>query len=135
MGLSSAGANYQRMMATIFEDTNDKFTNCYLDDLIVFSKVLESHLKHLEIVFNKFRDDGLKLKLSKCHFAKKEVEYLGHLVSEEGVKSNKNKIVAVKEYPRPESVSALRAVLGFFRIIDDSLRICSNRTSTNEAYS
>ncbi len=114
MGLSSAGASYQRMMATIFEDTNDKFTNCYLDDLIVFSKDLESHLKHLEIVFNKFRNEGLKLKLSKCHFAKKEVEYLGHLVSEEGVKPNNNKIVAVKEYPRPKSVSELRAVLGLF---------------------
>ena len=114
MGLSSAGASYQRMMTTIFEDTNDEFTNCYLDDLIVFSKNFETHLKHLEIVFNKFRDEGLKLKLSKCHFAKKEVEYLGHLVSESGVKPNNNKIVAVKEYPRPKSVRELRAVLGLF---------------------
>jgi Reverse transcriptase (RNA-dependent DNA polymerase) len=85
-GISASPATYQRMMKTIFEDTNDKFTNVYLDDVVVFSKDFKSHLEHLEIVFNKFREEGLKLKLSKCHFAKKEAEYLGHVVSAEGVR-------------------------------------------------
>jgi transposase InsO family protein len=114
MGLSSAPASYQRMMNTIFEDTNYKYTNCYLDDLVVFSKDFETHLEHLENVFNKFREEGLKLKLSKCHFAKEEVEYLGHVVSHRGVKPNSNKIAAVKDYPRPKSVGEMRALLGLF---------------------
>jgi hypothetical protein len=98
------------MMKTIFEDTNDKFTNVYLDDVVVFSKDFKSHLEHLEIVFNKFREEGLKLKLSKCHFAKKEVEYLGHVVSAEGVRPNANNIAAVRNYPRPKTVAELRTL-------------------------
>ena len=100
------------MMNTIYEDTNYRFTNVYLDDVVVFSKDFQSHLEHLEIVFNKFREEGLKLKLSKCHFAKREVEYLGHVVSVEGVHPNSNKIAAVRNYPRPKTVAELRTLLG-----------------------
>ena len=66
-----------------------------MDDLLVFSESEEEHLKHLKIIFEKFRNADLKLKLSKCQFWKKEIEYLGHLVSQEGIKVMPDKINTV----------------------------------------
>ena len=66
-----------------------------MDDLLVFSESEEEHLKHLKFIFEKFRNADLKLKLSKCQFWKKEIEYLGHLVSQEGIKVMPDKINTV----------------------------------------
>ena len=57
----------------------------YLVDIIIFSKNEEGHLKHIEIIFQKLKEAGLKLKESKCDFFKKEIHYLGHLISDKGI--------------------------------------------------
>ena len=57
----------------------------YLDDIIIFSHNEKEHLKHIEIIFQKLKAAGLKLKESKCDFFKKEIHYLGHLISDEGI--------------------------------------------------
>ena len=57
----------------------------YLDDIIIFSKTEEEHLEHLEIIFSQVHEAGLKLKLQKCSFFKKHIQYLGHLISHEGI--------------------------------------------------
>ena len=61
------------------------FTLAYLDDIIIFSETAEQHLKHIQIVFAKLREANLKLKKSKCSFFKKEIHYLGHLLTTDGV--------------------------------------------------
>ena len=58
------------------------FAMAYLDDIIIFSKNEEEHLKHIEIIFQKLKEAGLKLKESKCDFFKREIHYLGHLISD-----------------------------------------------------
>ena len=65
--------------AMVLQDCRD-FAMAYLDDIIIFSRTLEEHLKHIEIIFQKLKAAGLKLKESKCDFFKSEIHYLGHLI-------------------------------------------------------
>ena len=85
----------------------------YLDDIIVFSRTPEEHIHRLRAVFQKLKAAGLKLKPSKCDFFKKEIKYLGHVVSEKGVSTNPDKIKAVTEWPQPITVTEVRSFLGF----------------------
>ena len=84
----------------------------YLDDIIVHGTSFEDHLKHLEMVLTKLGEAGLKLKPSKCHFAQQQVQYLGHLISKDGVAVDPSKVEAVTSYPQPTDVKELRGFLG-----------------------
>ena len=90
----------------------DSFCIVYIDDLLVFSESEEEHLRHLEIIFEKFRNADLKLKISKCQFWKKEIEYLGHLVSKEGIKVMLDKINTVLRIKPPSNVKEVKSALG-----------------------
>ena len=68
----------------VLQDCSE-FAMAYLDDIIIFSRNEHEHLKHIQIIFQKLIDAGLKLKESKCDFFKKEIHYLGHLISSEGI--------------------------------------------------
>eukprot|EP00064_Thunnus_orientalis_P013589 superscaffoldBa00002242_g13628 len=85
----------------------------YLDDIIVFSSSVGEHLSRLDLVLNHLRQEGLKVKLEKCSFFKKEVQYLGHHISEKGVSTDPGKISAVANWPHPTTISELRSFLGF----------------------
>ena len=111
-GLTNAPATFQRLMEKVLVDL--PFCFAYLDDVIIFSKTFEEHLKRLEEVFQRIVDYGLKLKPSKCHFLQQKVKYLGHIVSESGIEADPDKISAVKEWPIPTTVHELRQLLGFF---------------------
>lgn len=87
----------------------------YLDDIIIFSKTIQEHVSHLQEVFERLRNAGLKLKPEKCHFAKAELKYLGHVVSREGISPDPEKIDAVRSYPVPRNLKNLRAYLGLSR--------------------
>lgn len=84
----------------------------YLDDVLIFSHTLEDHLQHLGAVIERLRGAGLKLKPSKCHFIRKEVEYLGHVITPDGLKPNPGRVSAVKEYSAPSNVKEVRQFLG-----------------------
>jgi hypothetical protein len=113
MGLKNAPATWQRFMNHIFANLSYKECLLYLDDVIVFSSDnIEEHLNRLRHVFEKMRESNLKFKPTKCHFLKKEVEYLGHIVTQEGYKPNPNKIEIVKNYPQPKKAKDIRAFLG-----------------------
>jgi len=71
------------------------FVSVYLDDVLVFSKTLEGHLEHLRTVIERLAAAGLKLKPSKCHFIRQEVEYLGHIITPNGLKPNPQRVAAV----------------------------------------
>ncbi len=82
---------------------------CYLDDLIIVSKDLESHLHKLDLVFTKLEEAGLKAKLSKCDFLKSRIEFLDHVVDGEGIHTVDSKINAVKHFPTPQNVENVRS--------------------------
>ena len=84
----------------------------YLDDITIYSKTRKEHLKLLEEVFKRLRKAGLKVKPSKCHFMKQEVKLLGHKVSENGIKADKEKTEVVKEFPIPRTRKEVRSFLG-----------------------
>ena len=84
VGLAQAPAYFQQLISMVLQDCSD-FTMAYLDDIIIFSRNEKEHLKHIEIIFQKLKAAGLKLKESKCDFFKKEIHYLGHLISDEGI--------------------------------------------------
>ena len=111
-GLSNAPSSFQRLMECVLRGLHWKIALIYLDDVLVYSRTFEDHLQHLRLVFDRFRDAGLKLKPKKCHFGQKKVKYLGHVVSKEGVSPDPDKISAIKEYPVPRSIKDVRAFLG-----------------------
>lgn len=85
----------------------------YLDEVIIFSRTYEEHLKHLEEVLIQLVRAGLKHKPSKCHLLKPKVQYLEHIVSAEGVRPDPEKIRIVCDWPVPKTVKDVRSFLGF----------------------
>ena len=88
------------------------FAIAYLDDIIIFSKNEEEHLRHLEITFESLHEAGLKLKRSKCSFMKMHIEYLGHLISEKGIELMPDKLSAIKQMPAPRNPKEIKQFLG-----------------------
>ena len=112
-GATNAPATFQRLMHDCLGDLNMNWCIVYLDDIIIFSDTKEEHLKRLEEVFQKLITAGLKLKPSKCHFFREEIEYLGHVVSGKGISTNPRKVEAVAKWPTPKTVYDVRSFLGF----------------------
>ncbi len=111
-GLSNAPALFQRTMQTVLAGLQPQIALIYLDDILVHSATFEKHLKDLESVFQHFREYNLKLKPSKCHFAQRQVGYLGHVITAEGLRPDPSKVHAVNEYPTPVDVTSVRRFLG-----------------------
>ena len=111
--LCNAAATFQRLMECVLAGL--QWTTCllYLDDIMVFSPNFQVHLQPLEEVFTRIKTAGLKLNPSKCHLFQKQVEYLGHLVSAEGISTDPAKVKAVSDWPCPKSLRELRSFLGF----------------------
>ena len=84
----------------------------YIDDVIVFSATLDDHLQHLELVICRLVEAGLKLKPEKCHFARQEIEYLGHLVTPMGLKPATHHVQAVVGFTVPTNLKEVRQFLG-----------------------
>ena len=111
-GLTNAPATFQKLMNDILRPIKKQFALVYLDDVIIFSKTIEDHIKHIKYVFQLLRQEGLKIKLEKCAFLQKEVEYLGHIVTEDGIKPDPKKQQAIHNYPTPKNVDQVRSFLG-----------------------
>ena len=112
MGLTNAPATFQRLMNDIFRPYLDKFVLVYLDDILIYSKNLETHKEHLRIVLTALRQHKLYAKKSKCAFALPSIEFLGYIVSKDGISGNPSKVQAVLDVPAPKNVSELRSFLG-----------------------
>ena len=94
-------------------DINLRDCLIYLDDIIIFSDTFDTHLDRVEAVFERLDQHNVKLKASKCEFFKSQVTYLGHVVSEDGIKTDPEKIRVLKDWPVPKSVRDVRKFLGF----------------------
>ena len=103
--LTNAPATFQRLMETCLGDFNLQWCIIYLDDIVIFSKDLASHLERLEAVFWKLEKAGLKLKPSKYELFWWQLTYLGHVVSAQWVASDEGKINTIKHWPTPTNVT------------------------------
>ena len=111
-GLIGAPATFQRLMQHCFSDEVFNILLVFLDDIIVYSANIRKHLERLEQVFKRLRQHRLKLKASKCHFFKREVRYLGHVVSADGIQTDPDKISSVRDFEVPTTVKKLKSFLG-----------------------
>lgn len=84
----------------------------YLDDIIIFGSMIQQHNNNLAIVLQRLRELGLKIQPDKCEFLKPELEYLEHIITYEGIKSNPKKIKAVKEFKIPKNRTDVKSFLG-----------------------
>jgi transposase InsO family protein len=111
-GLCNAGATFQRLMDVLMMGLKYETCVVYLDDIVVFSSSLNQHVERLELVLQRLQNAGLKLKPEKCKLMRRAVDFLGHIVSADGVSVNPDKISAVVDWPIPANITELRAFLG-----------------------
>ena len=109
-GLAQATTYIQELMMGVLKDL--PFAMAYLDNIIIYSSTPEEHLEHIRTVFEKLRDAKLSMKLSKCHFFAKEIQYLGHILGMEGIKPVPAKTEAIKAMHPPVNPKQVRAFLG-----------------------
>ena len=110
-GLANSGVSFQRLTGHILRGLEYRFAFIYIADIIIFPKSVEEHLVHLEEVFRRLRHANVKLNPKKCCFVKQRVEYLGYLVTPEGISPNPDKVRVVQEFPTPTNVKEIRSFL------------------------
>src|SRR6266498_4846029 len=111
-GLTNAPAFFMYLMNSVFMKELDKFVVVFLDDILVYSKDEAEHAEHLRIVLSQLREHKLYAKFSKCAFWLKEVAFLGHILSAEGIAVDPSKVRDVLNWKQPQTVSEIRSFLG-----------------------
>ncbi|GFX39635.1 hypothetical protein TNCV_2103791 [Trichonephila clavipes] len=111
-GLCNAPTTFERLMETVLGGLSYEACLVYLDDIIIVGRSFEEHLKNIRRVLQKLKEANLKLSPSKCLLFRREVTYLGHIISAEGVRTDPDKISAVKDWNCPTDVHQLRSFLG-----------------------
>lgn len=112
-GLKSAPAIFQRTLSSILRKNSlDSFAVNYIDDILIYSNNYEDHMQHTELVLKTLRSYGFKLNVSKCIFAKREVSYLGHKIGYNSIKPLNDNVVAIKNFPVPQTRKNIRQFLG-----------------------
>ena len=112
-GACGAPFCFVNLLSNVLRGLQWEISVVYLDDILCYSGDISESIEGLTPIFQRFRNANLTLKPSKCHFFQKSVKFLGHIVSQEGIKCDPSKIEAVKNWPRPSSVSDVRSFLGF----------------------
>ena len=112
-GLCNAPGTFQRAMERCLGDLNHKICVVYLDDIIIFSRTIDEHKDRLRQVLDRLTSHGFKLKPSKCKLLQTKIKYLGHVISENGIETDPDKIETIKNWPQPKRVRDVRSFLGF----------------------
>lgn len=111
-GLKTAPPTFQRVMDNVLRGLQNETCLVYLDDIVIYSASLQEHIERLKGVFERLRNSNFKVQLDKCEFLRKEVNYLGHVITPLGTKPNPDKLDAIKKYPIPKTVSEIQSFLG-----------------------
>lgn len=111
-GLCNAPSTFQRAMERCLGELNHTCCVVYLDDIIVFGRDLDEHIERLGQVIDRLATHGFKLKPSKCHLLQSQVQYLGHIISEQGIATDPGKTSAIDQWPTPTTERELRSFLG-----------------------
>lgn len=122
-GLTNASTTFQSLMNHVFKPYLRKFVLVFFDDILVYSPSMTSHVIHLRKVLETLRAEQLYAKLSKCSFGQPRVDYLGHIITGEGVSTDPSKIGAMSNLHIPKLVKALRGFMGLTGILQKICRV------------
>ena len=111
-GVTNAPALFMDYMNRIFRPFLDKFVVVFIDDILIYSRTHEEHAEHLRIVLGILRERQLFAKLSKCDFWMREVQFLGHVISTQGIAMDPAKVEAVIQWKCPKSVTEIWSFMG-----------------------
>ena len=111
-GLTNAPARFMDLMQWVFQPYLDQFVVIFIDDILVYSKSEEEHEKHLRIVLETLKEHKLYAKFSKCEFWLNQISFLGHIISEEGVKVDPAKVTDIVNWKKSTNVTEIRSFLG-----------------------
>jgi hypothetical protein len=117
-GLTNVPATFQALMNDVLQDFIHAYVLVFFDDILIFNPSWTNHLQHMPAVLQRFRDHSLAVKRSKCSFSKTTVSYLGHVISSQGVAMDADKVEAVRSWPQPRTVRAVRgflSLIGYYR--------------------
>ncbi len=126
MGLLGCPASFQRLMEAVMKGIPNVLV--YIDDILVHSKTHEEHRKTLDLVFKRLEKHNLKIRLEKCHFATREVEYLGFRLTPEGVLPGTDKTAVIKSAAPPDNVQRVRQFLGLCNFFRNHIRDFATRS-------
>eukprot|EP00253_Pinus_taeda_P032583 PITA_32583 len=111
-GLTNAPATFMCLMNSIFHQYLDRFVLIFIDDILVYSRTMEEHQEHLRKVLQTLWEHQLYAKFSKCDFFKEEIQYLGHVITKEGIAVDPEKIKAIMDWPILKDVADVRSFMG-----------------------
>jgi len=124
-GLTNVPATFQSFVNDVFADEINKFCHVYLDDIIIYSKKHEEHIKHVRTILSKLIENKLIAKMSKCEFHKQKIAFLGHVVSRHGVETDPAKLEAVANWEKPKTKKQLQSFIGFCNYYRDFIPMFS----------
>lgn len=137
-GLCNSPLTWQRLMDRILTGMQWEKVLIYVDDLILFSKDTNEMFDKMREVLDRFKAANLKLRPEKCTFFQKEIAYLGHVVSETGIRTDPSKVAAVKDWPQPTNVHEVKKLLGFAsyyqRFLANFAEVCAPLTDLTKGY-
>lgn len=111
-GLKNAPATFQRMINYVLQEFINKICVVYLDDILIFSTSIQEHVEAINNIFNKLREFNLKIQIDKCKFFAKSTEYLGHVLTRDGIKPNEKKIEVIRNIHLPKTPKQIKSFLG-----------------------
>ena len=116
-GDCNAPSTFQRLMTYVFRDFIGRFVHVYLDDIFVYSNTIEEHEEHLRLVFERLRDHKLYLKASKCDLYSERMECLGHIIDDEGIHADEDKMTRIREWRTPRNYNDIERFLGLVNYV------------------
>lgn len=112
-GLTNAPATFQALINDILREYLDKFVVAYLDDILIYSKTRKEHVQHVTLVLKALEGAGMRINGEKSTFHATEVEFLGFIITRDGVKMDPKKVEAVVNWPQPKNVTEVQEFMGF----------------------
>ena len=135
-GLTNAPAIFMDLMNRVFQPYLDQFVVIFIDDILVYSPSYEEHQHHLRIMLQTLKENQLYAKFGKCNFWLEQVQFLGHVISGEGIQVDSKKVKAVLEWEAPKNPTEVRSFLGlagyYRRFIRDFAKLATPLTKLTQ---
>ncbi|KAK7604945.1 hypothetical protein V9T40_006131 [Parthenolecanium corni] len=123
-GTMQSSQSFIKALQAVFHDMED-FIAVYVDDVLVYSKTEEDHVRHLELVFDRIQEANMTLNPKKCDFFRTEVPYLGFIVSDEGIRADPERIQGLLNIPPPKDLRGMQSFLGLVNFYRDHIPGCA----------